>query len=136
MNADRILLGQATVLRFPLSLMADCHLSFPAWDAVATTNGLCRDNIRAQAETGTQPGATETQPTARQPLPYRSYNADECLVPHTRHLQESGLKPDDPWFFVSARNLGNNLRIVAWIKSRGLFELNGEEAVSSGRIYT
>ncbi|MDH7501859.1 MAG: hypothetical protein QHJ82_03975 [Verrucomicrobiota bacterium] len=136
MNADRILLGQATVLRFPFSLMADCHLSFPAWDAVATTNGLCRDNIRAQAKTGTQPGATETQPTARQPLPYRSYNADACLVHHARHLQEAGLKLHDPWFFVSARNLGNNLRIVAWTRSRGLFELNGEEAVSSGRVYT
>jgi hypothetical protein len=136
MNADRICLGQATVLKFPLSLMADCRLSFPAWDAVAKTNGLCRDNIRAQADTSPQQGASEKQLTARRPLPYRSYDAEVCLVNHTRHLQEAGLKLDDPWFFVSARNLGNNLRIVAWVKGRGLFELNGEEAVSSGRVYT
>lgn len=136
MNADRMFLGQASVLRFPLSLMADCRLSFPAWDSVAKTNGLCRDNIRAQAHTSLQRNAKETPLTARKALPYRSYDGEVCLVSHTRHLQQAGLNLDDPWFFVSARNLGNNLRIVAWTKERGLFELNGEEAVSSGRVYT
>jgi len=45
------------------------------------------------------------------------------------------LSPNDPLIAIGARNLGNNLRIVAYQKGRGLLQLSGENANKGTRCY-
>jgi len=113
-------LGQMLVLRLPQQLIKETYLSVPGWDELNGKLGLCRDRNRAIPEVK---------------LPYRGYDKECCLLSYGEHLQRFNLKPEDPWLIVGVRNLGNNLRVIAWDQKRGLLELNGENATTSGRPY-
>lgn len=113
-------LGQMIILRLPQELIEECHLSVPKWDELNGKVGLCRDRKRAG------PGAT---------LPYRGYDEKNCLLPYEEHLDALNLKPEDAWLLIGIRNIGNNLRIIAWDRERGLLELDGENATTSARSY-
>lgn len=128
----KIDIGQKIVIRLPQELITDCHLSIPWWDELKGRNGYCRDKERASQDpnaptfvTGSDP---QGNPLSMFRLPYRSYDEGICLLPYEDHLQRLGLKPEDPWLVIGARNLGNNLRIIGWRRDKGLLELNGEDA--------
>lgn len=128
----KIDIGQKIVIRLPQELITDCHLSIPRWDELKGGNGYCRDKERASQDPNAPAYVTGSDPQGNPPfasrLPYRSYDEGVCLLPYEDHLQRLGLKPEDPWLVIGARNLGNNLRIVGWRRDKGLLELNGEDA--------
>jgi hypothetical protein len=125
-------IGQKIVIRLPQELITDCHLSVPGWDELKGKNGYCRDKERARLDPNAPTSVTgrdaQGSPLFEFRLPYRSYDEGVCLLPYEDHLQRLGLKPEDPWLVIGARNLGNNLRIVGWRRDKGLLELNGEDA--------
>jgi len=119
-------LAQMIVLKIPQRIMEGSWLSVPGWEKLKLTNGLCRDRIRASQDIKfTSLGLK---------LPYRSYDEKSCLLPYYRHLEILDLKSDDLWLIIGMRNLGNNLRIIGWNRSKGLLELNSENA-TFGREY-
>lgn len=128
----KIDIGQKIVIRLPQELITDCHLSIPGWNELKGKNGYCRDKERA----GQDPNAptfvagrdAQGNPLLEFRLPYRSYDEGMCLLPYEEHLHRLGLKLEDLWLVIGARNLGNNLRIIGWRKDKGLLELNGENA--------
>lgn len=126
----KIDIGQKIVIRLPQELIIDCHLSVPGWDELKGKNGYCRDKERANqdpdAPTFVAGKDAQGNPLFKFRLPYRSYDEGICLLSYEDHLQRLGLKPEDPWLILGARNLGNNLRIIGWREDKGLLELSDE----------
>lgn len=115
-------LGQMLIMKIPQQLVEEYWLSVPGWEHLKGRNGFCRDRKRASQDPEFRRRGLK--------LPYRSYDEKSCLLSYIEHLRNLGLKPDDKWIIVGARNLGNNLRIIGWDSSKGLLELNGENATS------
>ena len=109
----------------PRSWIENCYLSVPAWDYLNGKLGLCRDTVRA----GTPPKEELLE------APKRCYDPI-FSVGYDRHLNLLGLSPVDKFVLTGVRNLGNNLGIVTWDRTKGLFELLGENAATNGREYT
>lgn len=134
-SEHQIALGQMIVVRIPQELIADPYLSVPGWEKLTGTNGLCRDKKRALDDPNAPTYSEGLDEDGSVKLPYRSYDEKACLLPYEEHLQRLNLKPEDPWLLVGIRNLGNNLRIIGYDAQRGVLELNGENATTSGREY-
>jgi hypothetical protein len=113
---------QELKLIIPKYLLEGTYLSFPKWGEmkVSGSKGFVRDRERAE------PGRR---------LPYRDYDKS-FLHSYEEHLAHLGLPWDLPLLAMGNGNLGNNLRFVAYTREKGLFELPGEDASSSDRVYT
>jgi len=127
----QILIEQRTVLKLPQEMISQAHLSVPGWSYLVGTNGLCRDTKRALYD----PRAPRDS-KGNLILPYRSYDSKKCLKTYSFHLESLGLKNADPWILLGVRNLGNNLRIVAFnlYKNPQILQLRGEN-LQSDRMY-
>lgn len=119
-NAVRI--RQELVIELPGQIVADAFLSVPKWESLNGHGGIVRDRPRAAI---VAPGKA---------LPVFDVSSDAKL-PYDVHLAELGLSPQDPLIVVGARNLGNNLRIVAYKKEKGVLQLVGEDADKGNRDY-
>jgi len=113
---------QELVIEIPGQTVAQAFLSVPRWDSLNARGGIVRDRRRS------------AKVAAGKPLPAFDVSSDAKL-PYDLHLAELGLSPRDPLIVVGARNLGNNLRIVAYKKEKGLLQLFGEDADKGERDY-
>lgn len=129
-----IRIAQMMVLRIPASLIAEAFLSIPKWEDLHGTTGFCRDSLRAAQDPGAPTEVGDGAPKYR--LPYRGYDYKCCALPYGEHLRLLELGAEDPFVLIGVRDLGNNLFRVAWHQERGLFELRGENASTSGKEYT
>jgi len=117
-----IRIRQELVIEIPGPIIRDAFLSVPRWDSLNGRAGIVRDRPRAAR---VAPG---------KPLPVFDVSSD-AKPTYDVHLAELGLSPQDPLIVVGARNLGNNLRIVAYKKEKGLLQLLGEDADKGERGY-
>ena len=115
-------LRQELILKIPRQAVRTALLSVPKWDDLNGRGGIVRDRTRAAAigHNGD--------------LLYRDSTPD-MKPSYDAHLKENGLSHRDPLIVIGARNLGNNLRIVAYKSGKGLLQVFGENADQGQRIY-
>jgi hypothetical protein len=121
-NREAIRIRQELLLEIPRQVVEAAILSVPEWDKLSGHAGIVRDRTRAEI---IAPGKE---------LPIRDF-AQGVKPPYDEHLSRLGLCPNDPLVVIGARNLGNNLRIVAYRKGKGLLQLRGEDAHKGERDY-
>ena len=121
-NRAAIRIRQELLLEIPRQVVEAAFLSVPAWDELNGHAGIVRDRTRAE---NMAPGRK---------LPIRDFSPG-VKPPYDEHLSKLGLLPNDPLVVIGARNLGNNLRIVAYRKGKGLLQLRGEDAHKGQRDY-
>jgi hypothetical protein len=97
-------------------------LSMPAWAAFSGRGGIVRDRIR------------QRRLKKRGALPVYDLPPDGKLA-YDEHLSRLGLSAGEPLLVISARNLGNNLRIIAYRRGEALMQLLGEGAETGRRPY-
>ncbi|GAG96491.1 unnamed protein product, partial [marine sediment metagenome] len=115
-------LRQELMLEIPVQMLEKAFLSVPKWHELNGRGGIVRDRTRA------------SQRAPGEPLPIFDL-AREGKPAYDQHLALLGLAPNDPLVVIGARNLGNNLRIVAYKKEKGLLQLFGEDADKGDRLY-
>lgn len=119
---DNIRLRQEIILEIPRLMIKEAFLSVPKWKALNGSGGIVRDRTRANR---LAPG---------KPLPIFAVSPTD-KPPYDEHLATLGLAADDPLLIIGARNLGNNLRIVAYKRENGILQLFGEDANKGDRVY-
>lgn len=107
------------VMEIPCEMIETSLLSTPGWDKLNGCGGIVRDRQRA--------GGSKAPPVYDVPK--------GAKLPYDEHLERLNLSPQDPLVVIGARNLGNNLRIVAYQKGLGLLQLAGENADEGTRDY-
>jgi len=117
-------IAQEIVIGLPQETVPDTYLSVPAWDQLNGGYGLCRDNVRGQ----NSPKKSYNQNGL---IPFRGYDEFLCVLPYEAHLRGCELKPGDQWLLIGARNLGNNLRIIAYKNNDKLRQEDSEESKHS-----
>lgn len=119
---EAIRIRQELLLEIPHQVLEAAILSVPEWDKLSGRAGIVRDRTRGAL---IAPGRE---------LPIRDF-AQGVKLSYDEHLSRLGLCPNDPLVVIGARNLGNNLRIVAYRRGKGLLQLRGEEAHKGERDY-
>ncbi len=122
MGERKLEINQQIVLRLPGELLSEALFSVPAWDKLSGALGYVRDELR-------WPTYMDPRQLPKVILP------QGCKLPYEDHLAGLGIAPTDAFVLVSARNVGNNLRIVAWEREKGLLQLCGENAQQTARAY-
>ena len=113
---------QELLIKIPHCVIDNCFLSIPRWDILNGGGGIVRDRSRISK---IAPGSS---------LPFFGVPSD-AKPEYDTHLNDLNLSVQDPIIVIGARNLGNNLRIIAYKKGKGLLQLLGEDTDKSKRDY-
>jgi hypothetical protein len=111
-------LKQKLVAAIPREMIEEAYLSVPGWQELNGRGGIVRDHLRGRGKR----------------LPWYDLDSGAKLT-CDEHLGRLGLAPDDPLLIVGARNLGNNLRVIAYKDQKGLLQVEGEAAGKGERSY-
>jgi hypothetical protein len=121
-NAEHTLpavcLKQKLVAVIPQEMVKEVFLSIPRWRELNGRGGIVRDRTRGRGKK----------------LPWYDLDSGAKLT-YDDHIGQLGLAPEDPLLIIGARNLGNNLRIIAYMKNKGILQVEGEEAGKGERPY-